>query len=94
MGTRLAFLGPPIPQVSGEKFLSRNEATHSLLGHLGKDSFLTFRGFKPPMVCPLVGKKEAGCTAKNSPCFLRKVSKGSPIHGSLDKANVDGGTPW
>ena len=59
----LAFLpGPPILQVAGLKFLSRNEAMRSLLGHLGKDSFQTFRGFKPPLVCPLVGKKkEAGC---------------------------------
>ena len=36
----LAFLpGPPILQVAGLKFLSRNEAMHSLLGHLGEDSF-------------------------------------------------------
>ena len=60
----LAFLpGPPILQVAGQKFLTRNEAMRSLLGHLGKESFHTFRGFKPPLVCPLVGKKkEAGCT--------------------------------
>ena len=50
----LPFLpGLPILQVAGLKFLSRNEAMRSLLGHLGKDSFQTFRGFKPPLVCPL-----------------------------------------
>ena len=49
----LAFLpGPPILQVAGQKFLTRNEAMRSLLGHLGKESFHTFRGFKPPLVCP------------------------------------------
>ena len=48
----------------------------SLLGHLGKDSFQTFRRFKLPLVCPLVGKKkEAGCIARDSPCYLRKVTK-------------------
>ena len=62
----LAFLpGPPILQVAGQNFLTRNEAMRSLLGHLGKESFHTFRGFKPPLVCPLVGKKkEAGCIAR------------------------------
>ena len=87
----LAFLpGPPILQVAGLKFLSRNEAMRSLLGHLGKDSFQTFRGFKPPLVCPLVGKRKeagcalpAGCIARDSPCYLRKVTK----------AAVDGGFP-
>ena len=54
----------------------------SLLGHLGKDSFQTFRRFKLPLVCPLVGKKKeagcilpAGCIARDSPCYLRKVTK-------------------
>ena len=79
----LAFLpGPPILQVAGQKFLTRNEAMRSLLGHLGKESFHTFRGFKPPLVCPLVGKKKeagcvmpVGCIARHSPCYLRKVTK-------------------
>ena len=54
----------------------------SLLGHLGKDSFQTFWRFKLPLVCPLVGKKKeagsvlpAGCIARDSPCYLRKVTK-------------------
>ena len=38
MGTRVTFLGPPILQVGGEKFLTRNEVMRSLLGHLGTPS--------------------------------------------------------
>ena len=75
----LAFLpGPPILQVAGQKFLTRNEAMRSLLGHLGKESFHTFRGFKPPLVCPLVGKKkEAGCTREEG-CIARMTKEDRP----------------
>ena len=51
MGTRVTFLGPPILQVGGEKFLTRNEVMRSLLGHLGRDRFHSFRGFEVPLVC-------------------------------------------
>ena len=54
MGTRVTFLGPPILQVEGEKFLTRNELMRSLLGHLGRDRFHSFRGFKVPLLCPKV----------------------------------------
>ena len=50
----------------------------SLLGHLGKESFHTFRGFKPPLVCPLVGKKkEAGCTREEG-CIARMTKEDRP----------------
>ena len=90
MGTRVPFLGPPIMQVGGQKFLTRNQVMRSLLGHLGKDSFLTFRGFRPPMVCPMVRSSnliscstDKGCSATGSPCFFSKITK----------AAVEGGYP-
>ena len=77
MGTRLTFLGPPILQVGGEKFLTRNEVMRSLLGHLGRDRFHSFRGFKVPLVCGKGSTQrscstETGCTSTDTPCFFRK----------------------
>jgi len=90
MGTRVTFLGPPILQVGGEKFLTRNEVMRSLLGHLGRDRFHSFRGFKVPLVCGKVQgstqrscSTETGCTSTDTPCFFRKVTK----------AAVEGGLP-
>ena len=80
MGTRVTFLGPPILQVGGEKFLTRNEVMRSLLGHLGRDRFPSFRGFKVPLVCGKGSTQrscstETGCTSTDTPCFFRKVTK-------------------
>ena len=88
MGTRVTFLGPPILQVGGEKFLTRNEVMRSLLGHLGRDRFHSFRGFEVPLVCGKGSTQrscstETGCTSTDTPCFLRKVTK----------AAVEGGFP-
>ena len=80
MGTRVTFLGPPILQVGGEKFLTRNEVMRSLLGHLGRDRFHSFRGFKVPLVCGKGSTQrscstETSCTSTDTPCFFRKVTK-------------------
>ena len=80
MGTRVTFLGPPILQVGGEKFLTRNEVMRSLLGHLGRDRFHSFRGFEVPLVCGKGSTQrscstETGCTSTDTPCFFRKVTK-------------------
>ena len=80
MGTRVTFLGPPILQVESEKLLTRNEVMRSLLGHLGRDRFHSFRGFEVPLVCGKGSTQrscstETGCTSTDTPCFFRKVTK-------------------